>query len=312
MLTINEIIKEVDRKIRVERMYLHKKHQNGIFDFQLSGVEFEPYEVSHEKYIYPLIEKMINNTNNSIDIIQDVYLLNDIESYKLPQDYFNSGILAKTLLLDKEGLFVLTQYYRNITPQNYTFKLELPIDEEMHLKVLNRLAYSNRELSSNILQMSIHLPEPLHHEMKRLNPGMRFNSKTQFVLEKEDIDLTWTQINHSIKVLVERLDDTCVNIFNRVDHINFLTNNVEEIKYVIDNISNEDRQQFKKYYKDNKDWFNLIVEAIDLTQNKFYKTYVDPAKIKIQAERINEVLHYIALNVLVDNAPKENIKKNKI
>lgn len=312
MTSINEIIAEVDRKIKVERVYLHKKHKNGIFDFQLSGIEFEPYEVSHDKYVYPLVENLINNANKSIEIIQDVYLLKDIEVYKLPKDYFNSGILAKTLLLDKEGLFVLTEYYRSIPPQNYTFKLELPVDENMQLKALNTLSYSSRNFNNNIIQMSIHFPEYLRHEMKLLNPGVKFNSKTQFVLEKAEVDLTWEQINHSIKVLVDRLDDSCVNIFNRVDHINFLTNNVEEIKSVIDNLSNEDRQQFKDYYKEKKDWFNLIVEAIDLTQNNFYKQHVDHAKIKSQAERINEVMHYIAINVLVENNQKNLVKKHKI
>lgn len=315
MVTIDKIIEEVDRKIRVERIYLHKAHKNGIFDFQLSGNNFEPYKVDHERIIYPLIENIIGNSEKSIDIIQDVYLLKEpLIVSKLDKDYFNAGVLGRTLLLDKEGTFVFTEYYKNIKPQSYSFKLVLPNDEELKLKALNRLAYGgSRSVNvDKILEASIHFPEPLRNEMKSLNPDMRFNSKSKFSLEKDYRDLSWKEIQINIKNLIDRLDDTCVNIFNRVDYINYLTNNVAEIKSTVDNLDQEDRDQFKEFYKKNKDWFNLIVPAIDLTQNQYYKDRVNSKSIKEQAQKMQEIMQYIVINIIVDNAPKNNGKKNKL
>lgn len=313
MTTINEIINEVDRKIRIERTYLQKKHKNGIFDFQTSGIELEPYNVDHERIIYPLVETMLGN-NTNIDVIEDVYLLKESKKvYQLRKDYFDTGVLGRTLLLDNNGEFVFTEYYKNILPQSYNLKLNLPEDEVLKLKILNSLSCCESSVNSNYeLEMSIHFPDPIRTEMKRLNPGIKFNSKTRLPLEKISKDLSWTEIQTNIKNLIDRLDDTCVNIFNRVDYISFLTQNGSEIQTTVNNLSNEDRNNFRNFHKDNQDWFSLIVEAIDLTQNHYYKNRVNPEKSKQQAKNMQEIMDYMVMNIVVNSAKNNIVKKKKI
>jgi hypothetical protein len=301
MTTINEIINAVDYEIKVKRVYLHKKHKNGIFDFQLFGEKLEPYQVLHDKMIYPVINNLIGNKENSIDIMQDVYLLKEWETDDLPNNYFKNGVLARTILLNKDGLFALTNYYKTIAPQSYVLKLELPVDEKIQMQVLQKLAYSLKSTVENkYLEIDIHLPEPARTQMKLLNPGMRFNSKSRFYLEKLQNNITWKEVKNSIVSIINKLDDKCVNIFNRIDHINFLTNNIDEIKDVIDNLTLEEKQDFKTFHKENKDWFNLIVEGIDLTKNKYYKDLVNEEEVKQQSSDINEIIQYITLHVILE------------
>lgn len=309
---IEEIINAVDRKIRLERIYLQKKHKNGLFDFQNVGISFEPYNVEHERIIYPLVEKMTVDEFHLSEDILDIYLLKEYNIEKLHKNYFNTGVLGRTILLDKEGTFVLTEYYKNIQPQNYTFKLHIP--EENKLDALNRLSYSIDKVFINKnhekeLHMNVHFHEQLRQDMKRLNPDLTFNRNTCLVLKKEIKKLVWKDIETNIKNLISRLDDTCVNIFNRVDYINYLTENVDEIKNTIDHLNDTEKQTFKEYYLQNKDWFGLIFEAIDLTNNKIYQHLLNNEQNKIQAKKVEDVMNYLVYHIVLDNKVVETVKR---
>lgn len=311
MPTIKQIIYEVDKEIKIKRSYLHKKHRNGIFDFQLSQEQVEPYKVEHDKYIYPFVKTLLGE--QSYNEIQDIYLLVNYNADNFYKEYFNTGRLARTVLLNKTGLLVVTEYYKNVAPQNYAYKFTIPEDPVLQLTVLQKLAYQGAKLEDSMeLELYIHFKEDLRQIMKQLNPGVKFNTDSKFPLQKQTNDITWKEVKLAVVGLVNKLDDTCVNIFNRVDYINFLSDNVSEIKLAIDEMNIADRQEFIKFHSDNKDWFGLIVEAIDLTKNKTYKDYVDHDKVKEQAKRIGEVMQYIILNVITDSTPKVEVKKKKI
>lgn len=310
MLKVEEIINAVDKEIKIKRLYLHKKHKNGIFNFQKFGLEYEPYDVKYEKVIKPFILKLMDVKEDINYGIKDIYLLDD--SYPTDIDSFlHNGILTRTILLDKQGNIVLTNYYKNVAPQHYTYTLKLPEKEELRKTILERFEMGFRGLNKdNCMFFDIHLPKEARKEFKALNPEIDLK-KHWMKLKKQDNIITWKDVNQSVISIISKLDDTCVNILNRIDYINFLANNVSEIKNAIDKVTPEEKSIFKKYNDDNKDWFNLIVEAIDLTKNSFYKQFVDVEVIKEQASNINEIIQYITLNIILDSN-KQVVKKNKI
>lgn len=305
-----EIINNIDKEIKNKRLYLSKEHKNGIFNFQEFYDKYVPYFVDKEKKLQPII----NDEQTKVNKLDEVKFtsINIYNYYEFVENFLTEGIIAKTLLMDKEGQIILTHYYKNIEPQNYISKIKVP-DNEL-TKTGNFLYHISearlyKENDYIELELSTHFYENIRKLFKSENENFssrKFNLK----LEKEVKEININDILLNLKTIIERLDDTCFNIFTRVDRINFLLENKKEIKNIIqETFSQQDKESFNKFYEEKKEWFYLLAEAIDLTRNKYYKDKIEKKLMKSQTKEINELVQFISYTLYLNS---DNTKKKKL
>lgn len=305
-----EIINKVDKEIKNKRLYLSKEHRNGIFNFQEFYDKYVPYYVDKEKKLQPIL----NDTLTQINKIDDVRFnaINIHDYYKFAEHFLNEGVIAKTLLVDKNGNVILSYYYKNLVPKNYIGKINIP--EHENILIGNFLYHISEGVEHKIddiieLELKTHFHESIRKLFKIENKN--FSSRIfTLKLEKENKPINLNEIISNLKIIIDRLDDTCFNIFTRVDRLNYLLEHKQEIKNLLqENFNSQDREKFNQFYNEQKEWFYLLSEAIDLTRNKYYKDKVDEKIMKNQTKELNELIQFISYSLYLNN---ENVNKKKL
>lgn len=306
------IIEKIDNEIKGKRLYLTKEHKNGIFNFQEYYDKYVPYYVDYNKKLEPLITEIRNKTNEVGNTKFNSVKISDYDNFV--ESFLTKGVIAKTLLIDKEGNVILTHYSKNIEPINYIGKINVPKNENLENgSFLYQISEANiEEYNEEIsVELKTYFPENIRKLFKVENEN--FSSRIfKLNLEKENKPINLNDVLFNLKIIIERLDDTCFNIFTRVDRLNYLLENRKEIQKIMQkNFNSQERENFNQFYNENKEWFYLLTEAIDLTRNKYYKEIVIEKEIKKQTEELNEIIQFISYSLYL-SSEKNHKQKFKI
>lgn len=319
---VKKIISEIDWEIKMRRLYLLKEHKKGRFDFQTFLNDFKPYHVNNI-LLQPLIEQKLTEINKNFEHSDTITNPKNIKYMLHPEknthNFLEHGVLFCSVFITPENEFYYTQYYRNLSPQTFMAKLNSPTsskEQETWQEILQKVSYGMIETyadEKDLVILCYHLNSGASEIMKRYNPQNFKRSTNRLTLPMEDINpaLTWKEIRTLLNILIQKLDDTCMNILNRADVVNFIVRHADEIKQLLPNITQEEKEDFKHFYEQQKDWFYLLPQAIDLTQNRYYSKIVNPEHTREVATTLHDIIQFMALQITM-NDKKNVIKKIKI
>lgn len=284
---LNEIIFNIDKKIKSEELYKSKAYHQSNFNFQLKNNKVEPY---HVKSLQSIAKEEIKQHSLKAIVMEDMF------ADSIKSKFFNEGVVARLNLLTEEGYIVAIRFFKNISPEIFYVKIRL--DDSNFLKELKKSkchvtsilfaeelpAYITIELNSDFNKKDEFLINNQHAKLKK--NGNEIN----FLSEEIKNEIEWETLFNYLKEIVKSSDDDCPSIFNRMDYLYWMHHHKEEINELISSLSTAQKNEFESFFTLNKSKLDNINNKLNLSENEYY------AK-QLKNIYSDEIINDFALNV---------------